>query len=200
MSLRITSDDRLLGLARRLQQLGRNPIQPHRKIALFLQREARRRAPRKTGSLARSLESEATATAVIISSKLAYAAIQAFGGTIRGGSANSKLSPRPKNLAIPLNEKARKMSERLGASVSLRTLDLALIVTKAGKKLLAKIPKRGRKKGQPEFLFILKPLVELARNPSPRGYMPTLEEPKVRDFILRTYVSEARRLAKEAGL
>ena len=137
----------------------------------------------------------------MLTSDKPYAPIQQFGGTVTAGG--GKLGARM--LAIPLNDKARRMLSKMGASTSLRSQDLTLIRTKGGKLLLARTFKykkmrlskaeRGtaRRRGirtrrtqrKPEFLFVLKESVTLAPNPPPRGYAPRADEPEYQDFVAK---------------
>ncbi len=194
-------------LTKAWERVGRNAraaaARANARIGAFITREARRRAPRRRGKLRKSLNYVSDFEAVVIQSPLRYAKAQNDGALIKGGSARSRISPKPKLLAIPLNEKARRMADKLGASTSLRSLDLVLIKTKAGKMLLAKVPKtkkgRRRKTRKPiEFLFVLKDSTKLSPNPPPKGYIPSITEPKIRAFVVKTHRTEMARAARGA--
>lgn len=76
---------------------------------LLVQNEAKRRAPKRAGTLSRSIHTEITSQSVqqatvTVGTDLEYAAIQEFGGTIR--------PRRAKALAIPLTDRARAVPPR----------------------------------------------------------------------------------------
>lgn len=167
-----------------------------RLVAEWIGNEARRKAPRgrnrRASGLYGSLNTTLTSdTEISLRSDKPYARIQNEGGVITPGG--GKL--RAKMLAIPLTEEARRMSEQMPASQSLKDKDLTLIKTKRGTLLLArtfKRPKlaRSKKRGKvrrqapkkPEFLFVLKDRVMLGPNPLPDGYAPRADDPGLRRF------------------
>ena len=193
----------------------------------WLAREARRRAPRGdapgrrgSSSLSASIGHRTLSDdELTLVSPLPYARIQAYGGGIRGGSPRSKIAPKPRYLAVPLTDEARRLLGGLGASQSLRRVPgLFVIRSKAGRLLIVRSASRrtdrsdirkhrfkdktlrvrqiGEHEGeQIEVLFVLTPSVQLQRNPPPRGYVPSLEEPEVRrriNDIVRKWVLSGR--------
>lgn len=131
-SLRVTSNGVAARTAGAVRDRARNLLPATRVVGEFITRLASRRAPVRRGSakLKNSLNYATPAhNEVVLQTPLAYGPIQNRGGTIVPVSA--------KALAIPLNETARKMSEFLGAGLSLRSLDLQVIKTKRGDTFLA---------------------------------------------------------------
>jgi hypothetical protein len=124
----------------RIKSLG----QAGHRIGNYWARGARRNAPRDRGRLAKSLTYAITPNGnglrIAIVSDVAYAKIQQYGGDIHGGSPNSKIAGnKPRYLAIPLNDAAKKLYASLGASQSLRSIpreSVNLCVIRHGDNLL----------------------------------------------------------------
>lgn len=192
MAYDVTSNGAIARKVERLRQRGKYARPATRKFGEWVTREARRRAPRGQGrrmaSLANSLNhvEPNDVTTVLMSDKV-YARAQQYGAEIQagGGPLGAKL------LAIPLNADARKMTEGMGASVSLRSQDLVFIKSRRGRMFLIRPePPTGRKRQRGrarrhrmfggQIMFMLVPRVRLRPNPAPQGYAPRMGEPAVR--------------------
>lgn len=181
-----------------------------RKVGELIAREARRRAPRGRSRRQVSLQAslghvEPEHNVTVLTSKVPYARIQVFGGTIVAGG--GKLAA--KMLAIPLNDTARRMLDSLGAGQSLRRLNLQLIESRSGRLFLARTVEagtRGRKRGRSargskrehrmgnlQLLFLLRFGVRMPKHPS--DFVPKLSDPAIRSMVaevIRRWISEGR--------
>jgi hypothetical protein len=207
MPSKLTSNGALESYVRKLRDRSRDVRPATAKIAQFVQREAARRAPVGSGPtrggtrLRNSLNAELLDDVTIsLRSHKPYAAIQARGGTIRPGTGPLAA----KMLVVPLSEFAKRYINSLGAGTSLRNgpIKLVLIKGKSGKLFLIRaevasprIRKRDSKgrldraisRGLGmEFMFMLIPQATLRPNPEPKGYAPSLSDPVVESFALRT--------------
>lgn len=190
----------LAKLSQRMRDKARDLRPATMRLGEWVAREARRRAPRgdsrRGSSLASSLNHiEPAHNATVLASDRAYARVQAEGtGYLPGGAITPGRGPlKSKWLILPLNEDAKAMLNRMGASQSLRTQDLTIIRTKSGKLFLARVERVKKYRGSKgsvgpsllgtatKLLFMLIPRARLKPNPAPSGYAPRFAEAAVRE-------------------
>lgn len=192
----------MAGLARnitRAREKARDLRPAAMRLGEYIAREARRRAPRgdsrRGSSLASSLNhAEPAHNVTVLVSDRPYARVQAEGtGYLPGGA----ITPgrgllKAKMLIVPLNDDAKAMLSRMGASQSLRSQDLTIIRTKSGKLFLARVERVKKYRGKKsqtgpsllgtatKLLFMLIPRARLKPNPPPQGYAPRATEPEIK--------------------
>lgn len=206
MPTRWTSNDALAKHARRVKAQAGALWPVARKLSLHIARVAARRAPvgqgRFRGALKRSLNGQAVAHNIVtLSSPLPYAGIQDRGGVVRPGT--GPLGARL--LAMPLNAEAQAILDALGASQSLRSLDLVMIKTRRGRFVLARAADekrsfkifRGKVRGEKrqhqfmglQVLFVLLPKAEIQGH----HYVPHLDDPEIAAFAVKEIRAHLRK-------